>query len=622
MSPISGAWTRRGIQTRVVLLVGIGILAALATLGIASWIGLNGLVSRLASERQLLAMSVARHLDYVLQGDLEILQGVASAPRAELPDGDVLPDPAALRAAYLRAHLIERAFVVGRRQLVVLEEPLAPGAGPAAAPTRDEVAEAFRTGRPMVSGQLTGQGDPRLYLLVPMRDWRGHVVALAGGSVDPASQRFSQILERFRLAAGVTAELVDAGGVILASTQPSRRFTRSERWSDLKSKLAARQPAVEIGVGRGPSTVSVLAPLSSAPWAVLIREDEAETFGQLRALRRTLLWLGPALLALALVFAWGAARSVRRPLAVLTAAAERIAGGNLEAPIPRLAEDEVGRLGRSLERMRVALKGSLETIARSNQELEQRVEARTQELKRLYGRLQEREQWREELLRKVISAQEDERRRLARELHDETSQTLSALAMKLETALAAWPTNESRDRLNEAKSLTVRTLEELHRLIFDLRPSVLDDLGLLSAIRWYAERHLERRGITVHFEVSGSEMRMSPELETALFRVAQETITNIAKHASADTVLIQILERDDGIAIEIEDDGEGFDPASLPPPAARERGLGLLGMRERVELFGGTIEIESAPGRGTRIAIAVPLHQEVLHAQDSRPHRG
>jgi len=622
MSPLTSAWTRRGIQTRVVLLVGIGILAALSTFGIASWIGLNGLVSRLSAERQLLAGSVARHLDYVLQGDLEILQGVASAPRVELADDEVLPEHSALRDAYLRAHLIERAFVVGRRRTVLLEEPVPRPAAPVAAPPAADVEQAFRTGRPKVSDRLTGGPDPRLYLLVPMRNWRGQVVALAGAEIDPASTRFSQIVERFGLGSGVTAELVDATGIILASTRPSRRFERSERWDELRSKLAARQPAVEVGAGTGPSAVSVLAPLSSAPWAVVIRQDEAETFGQLRALRRTLLWLGPAVLALALVFAWGAARSVRRPLAVLTASAERIASGNLDAPIPRLAEDEVGRLGRSLERMRVALKGSLETIAQDNQELEQRVDERTQELKRLYAQLQEREQWREELLRKVISAQEDERRRLARELHDETSQTLSALAMKLETALAAWPTNASRDRLLEAKSLTVRTLEELHRLIFDLRPSVLDDLGLLSAIRWYAERHLERRGLTVRFEFSGVETRMPPELETALFRVAQETITNIAKHAHADTVLIQILERDDRIAIEIEDDGEGFDPASLPPPAARERGLGLLGMRERVELFGGTIEIDSAPGRGTRVAIAVPLQQEVLHAQDSRPHRG
>jgi signal transduction histidine kinase len=330
-----------------------------------------------------------------------------------------------------------------------------------------------------------------------------------------------------------------------------------------------------------------------------------------------MLWLAPTLLGLALLFAWGAARSVRRPLAQLTRSAERIASGDLDQPIPRLPEDEVGRLGRSLEHMRVALKASLEEIAAANQALEERVESRTRELRTLYSQLQERDKWREELLRKVISAQEDERRRLARELHDETSQTLSALSMKIETALAAWPEPASRDRLTEARALNMRTLEELHRLIFDLRPSVLDDLGLLSAIRWYAERHLEPLGIAVQFEASGFDRRLMPELETALFRVAQEAITNIAKHANADTVLIQCLERDGRVVIEIEDDGKGFSPASLPPPAARERGLGLLGMRERVELFGGTIEIDSAPGRGTRIAVGVPAVLEGVDAQNT-----
>jgi len=266
--------------------------------------------------------------------------------------------------------------------------------------------------------------------------------------------------------------------------------------------------------------------------------------------------------------------------------------------------------------MRVALKGSLDEIASANLALEGRVEARTRELQGLYRELQERERWREELLRKVISAQEDERKRLARELHDETSQTLSALAMKIETALAASPPGAPRERLVEARALTVRTLDELHRLIFDLRPSVLDDLGLLSAIRWYAERHLEPLGIIVQFEASGFERRLRPELETALFRVAQEAITNIAKHAGAETVLIQCLERDGRVTIEIEDDGKGFAPESLPPPAARERGLGLMGMRERVELFGGTIELDSAPGQGTRVKVSVKV-REVVDGQDS-----
>jgi signal transduction histidine kinase len=263
--------------------------------------------------------------------------------------------------------------------------------------------------------------------------------------------------------------------------------------------------------------------------------------------------------------------------------------------------------------MRDALKASIEDVERANDELEQRVRERTSELEGLYRELQVREQWRGQLLAKVIGAQEEERKRLARELHDETSQTLSALAMRLETAVAAFPSDLSRQRLVEAKELTVRTLDELHRLIYDLRPSVLDDLGLLAAIRWYAERHLEPLGVTVHWEFSGQERRLQSEIETALFRVVQEAITNVAKYAHAESVLIQCVLKDDAISIEIEDDGDGFDPTQLPAAGETRRGLGLIGMRERVGLLGGTIEIDAAPGKGVRIAVTVPLRREASH---------
>ena len=620
MTPLSlgSAWTRRGIQTRVLLLVGIGILAALATLGGTAWMGLNVLATRLADERAFLAGSVARHLDYVLQGELGILQGVSSAAAFDLTDDQTAAEEAALREAYLRSQLAHRVFLAGPDAVILLSEP--GGLGPEAPPL-EGVRSALTTGRPTISDLRSSPRDRGLYLLVPIRDWRGQVVAVAGSEIDPSGSRFAGILQPFGLSGPGSVGLIDGAGTLIATTGRSPRFETVRNWDGMAPSVRERAARV-ITVEEPDAAVIALAPLASARWAVVIREASSTIFEPVTRLRATILWLGPALLAVALLFAWGAARSVRRPIGLLTIAAERIAAGNLDTPMPRLADDEVGRLGRSLERMRVELRHSIDGIAEANRDLEQRVDARTSELNALYRKLQEREEWREELLRKVISAQEDERRRLARELHDETSQTLSALAMKIETALTAWPTNASRDRLLEAKTLTVRTIEELHRLIFDLRPSVLDDLGLLSAIRWYAERHLERRGITVHFEFSGAEGRKPPELETALFRVVQETITNIAKHARAETVLIQILERDDQVSIEIEDDGEGFDPASLPPPAARERGLGLLGMRERVELFGGTFEIDSAPGSGTRIAITVPLHQEVPDAQDSRPHRG
>lgn len=618
MTPLSlgTAWTRRGIQTRVMLLVGAGVLASLAILGGAAWLALASVADRLAAGRELLARAVATHLDVVVEDELSILQGIPASPRFDLADEEDGPEDAAVRDAYLRSHLARQVLLVGRDGRSRLAEPAAAGLPP---PPPRLVAEAFAGGRPVVSS-LVSEGVSRcLYLLLPLRDWRGSIVLVAVAAVDPAGSRFAGVVSPFHLGATGVAEVLDGQGLVIARSDRQPSFAPSPHWARVRDGLRGQGAAVAL-VEEGGEAVVAAAALRTAPWAVVVRQDQVETFAEALRLRRAILWLGPTLLALALVFAWGAARSVRRPIGLLTLSAERIAAGDLDQPIPPLPEDEIGRLGRSLERMRVALKRSLDEIAAANLALEGRVDERTRELQGLYRQLQERDRWREELLRKVISAQEDERKRLARELHDETSQTLSALAMKIETALASAPPGAARDRLAEARALTVRTLDELHRLIFDLRPSVLDDLGLLSAIRWYAERHLEPLGIIVQFEASGFERRLRPELETALFRVAQEAITNIAKHAGAETVLIQCLERDDGVAIEIEDDGKGFVPASLPPPAARERGLGLMGMRERVELFGGTIEVDSAPGQGTRVSVSVPLREDD-DGQDPRADR-
>ncbi len=150
----------------------------------------------------------------------------------------------------------------------------------------------------------------------------------------------------------------------------------------------------------------------------------------------------------------------------------------------------------------------------------------------------------------------------------------------------------------------------MHRLIHDLRPSVLDDLGLQSALEWCADRTLRSKGVAVRCEFSGLEQRLPWELETAIFRAAQEALTNVARHSGAETVLLQAQVRDGALTLEVEDDGHGFDPASVPPPRTSTRGLGLMGMRERVEVFGGTLVVDSEPGQGTRVRLDFPLPQE------------
>jgi signal transduction histidine kinase len=607
----------RRLQVRVIVLIAVGVLGPLAALGAASWASLSALSGRLAEERQLLAASFAGHVDNDLRANLELLQGVAAGPRVDLSDEDVGPEFAALRAAILHAHVMRAIVILDADGNLVAEEPVR-AAAPSSDPVlRNALHEVLTVGRPTVTNLVSNDSRHTIYLLVPIHDWRGHATGVVVGELDPTTVGFAGLLRSIRLGRGTRVDLVDGRGQILATTEAGRQFTISDEAGHVEALLGqepeegTRGPEVAT---RGIDETLAIARVTRAPWAIVMREQSDESLGAVTAFRRRLLLLGPLLIGLGGLFAWGAARSITRPIVVLTRAAERIGSGELDEPIPPLGRDEVGRLGQALEAMRHDLQCSLADVERANAELEQRVEERTQELAHLNRALQAREQWRGQLLSRVIVAQEDERKRIARELHDETSQTLSVLAMGLETACATLPDGQNRARLLDAKALTVRALDELHRLIYDLRPSILDDLGLLPAIRWFAARHLTPLGITVRTECADLERRLPPEMAIALFRVVQEAINNIAKHAEAETVLIQCGPTDGELVIEIEDDGRGFEPAAVSVSDDTARGLGLLGMRERVELVGGRLTIDAAPGRGAHITVRVPIPKEGANA--------
>jgi len=225
------------------------------------------------------------------------------------------------------------------------------------------------------------------------------------------------------------------------------------------------------------------------------------------------------------------------------------------------------------------------------------------------------------LLRRVISAQEEERRRLARELHDETCQKLAALGIHLDAALASEAPAVRREQLADARALAAQTVEDVHAVIFDLRPSVLDDLGLLPAIRWYAARKLEPLGIAVRCEFDEIDERLAPEVETSVFRAVQEAINNVARHSRAENVVIEATARDGWIEVQVEDDGIGFEPAETSAPSESGRGLGLLGLHERIELAGGSVQIESTPGDGTSVRMRVPGDRRP-ETGDRRPEAG
>ncbi len=226
---------------------------------------------------------------------------------------------------------------------------------------------------------------------------------------------------------------------------------------------------------------------------------------------------------------------------------------------------------------------------------------------RLYAEVQQKEHMRGELFKKALNAQEDERKRIARELHDETSQALAALLYALEDARETTTIRAARSKLDAMHGLLQHTLDGVHKVIFDLRPSMLDHLGLTPALRSLVKARLESQGMRVDVQAVGGPRRLSPEMEIALYRVAQEAVSNIARHAAARNVNITCQLQGPVVQLCIEDDGIGFDMYDLNLAPDNPRGLGLLGMQERLELLGGRIEIVSTPGQGTRLHIFVPL---------------
>lgn len=238
---------------------------------------------------------------------------------------------------------------------------------------------------------------------------------------------------------------------------------------------------------------------------------------------------------------------------------------------------------------------------------------------RLYEALQEEQRARAVLLDKTISAQEEERKRIARELHDDTSQGLTASILSLDAAQMALRSNSAKaeEHVARGKAIVEQVLASTQRLMRDLRPAVLDDLGLVPAIESHAEERLKPQGIAFTVQAQGNERRLPSTMETALYRIAQEAITNVVRHSRASEVLITLDVNDRGMLLVVQDDGVGFDLSSTLATKQGERGLGLRGMQERALILGGECRIETVAGKGTVVTVEIPNASREDHEPDS-----
>ncbi len=213
------------------------------------------------------------------------------------------------------------------------------------------------------------------------------------------------------------------------------------------------------------------------------------------------------------------------------------------------------------------------------------------------------------LTSRLTEVQEAERKQLARELHDEMGQALTAISINLAAIQKELPAEcaaKVKERLTEASWLAEQTLEQIRELSLNLRPPILDDLGLVPTLRWYLKRYANRVDIKTEFKANGLEDRLAPEVETTLYRVIQEALTNVARHAQARQVRLHLQRKQSAVVALIQDDGQGFDVAHILDQEDLPSGTGLLGIRERVTLLGGKFNVPSRPGQGTQLTVEIP----------------
>ncbi|MDE3087854.1 MAG: hypothetical protein KGJ80_00520 [Chloroflexota bacterium] len=398
------------------------------------------------------------------------------------------------------------------------------------------------------------------------------IVAIGRGDTALAGTFTLPPLENIGMGAHGVAYLVDAKGIIIAHPDAARIGENMSQHEGIAEVIRGESGATFHHAADGSELVVGYAPIPPTGWGLLIEEPWAEVVAPMFQYSVLL----PLVLLLVAIVALGAiyfgVRDVIRPLQNLAQAANRIAFGDyIAAKRPVGGVKEIEELRESLDRMAHQVQ-SAQTAMQT-------------------------------YITTIMRGQEDERMRLARELHDDTIQALIAVQQRIEMTQKALTKDPAlaATKMMELKELLADTLTSVRRFVRDLRPTYLTDLGLIPALEMLAHES------TASFAVEGKETRLDTERELALFRIVQESLRNIAKHARAKNVAVKISFDSDEVTATVEDDGAGFDAPEAPTAYARAGHFGLMGMQERAQLFGGNVYVKSERGKGTKVVAYVPM---------------
>lgn len=619
------AFSNLGLWPRMALAVTAGFAALYLAFSLLSTRALQATTERLYEQRLLIAQIAADQLDSFLEQGLAVLEGPVHHVDLR-QSSSALADVAAVLDNERELSMFVPGYVLldtGGRSFLSQPATLYPAGTQLS--NLPHVAQALASGQATISEPFDAPLDERpvVALTVPLRDGQSTIGYLSG-LIDLHGQGFSGPLRRATtLSESEHAAVIDQQGRVVISTFYIDPLSPGEHHTFYLQAMEADVPTVETvpfemelpGEPLGHLHVMAFAPLQNAPWGLSVGGDEAEILAGVRQLRSGLLILGiAALVGVWLVTLLGTRRLVQ-PVQRLTEAADRVAAGDLSVALETSDGGEIGQLAVALDRMRRQLLDQIEELAGWNETLESRVAAQTDDLRR-------QQAFTEQLLERLINAQEEERQRVARELHDEIGQTLTAVELSLgHLENAVMPQNEvARRRLQQSRALTQQTVADLRLIITGLRPGTLDQLGLVPALDWMGDYTLRPEGVAVTIEAQNLGQRLPDDVETTLFRIAQEAMSNVARHSQATSLAIMLQREQDMVSMTLSDNGRGFlsDPARVGP--LEDEGMGVASMQERAMLLGGHLAIDSAPGQGTTVRVQIPLnHRDKVGEEDVRP---
>ena len=601
------------MRKKLIIALILYVVVLSAGLGIISTIAVNDAIDRSLQKSLTSAQTIANQLDFLLQTNITRLYDISLSGKINLDEKNWAPVKRLLESIYQYSIFTEGVFLLDRHGNTLLTYP-----------ARDYskenllfipwVSRVLTEGKPIISNVYTIEPikKPLIFVLVPLRNTAGEIVGAAGGAVNPTNSIISRLLRAVSLETeNHYLEIIDSNEVVVAADKSSRVLGHHDHDGTLGKMIKECQSGIRscshgfsraVGTGKAQDVLAVV-PLQSVSWAVVFGQTKDEVFLPARQLRNKFFLLALIFTGTAITFSLGISKNIVSPIQSLITATDRIGQGDLSVPVGNIGSDEIAALGKSFDGMREQLARSLESIQRQNSELEERVKRRTKQL-------EEKQLANTTLLKQLITSQEDERKRIARELHDESLQTLSALVMNIEMC-RLHPELISPEKVTLMKDTVTKVINEMSKVIQNLRPTVLDDLGFEAAIVWLADRNLKDKSIHCYLNMNElAEERLSPELQITLFRIIQETTMNIARHSEATNVFINIRTDRKKFTMTIEDDGIGFDPAAALENLQTGRGLGVLGMRERAAQVHGELQICSTPDEGTIIQCSVPLKLE------------